>query len=105
MTMSRSRDNAAGFGVEVERVDGLVVVSVSGDIDLDTVPVMQRALDKIDPRERAVVEMSEVTFMDSTGLSVAIRQSMRMRGFGVRCTFVNRLRPYGACSSSAVSNT
>ncbi|MER6984529.1 STAS domain-containing protein [Streptomyces carpinensis] len=54
-------------------IDGVLVVSAAGDIDHNTCHRLQRALD--DPETaacRAVVDLHEVTFMDSSGINTLI---------------------------------
>ncbi|WP_258311441.1 STAS domain-containing protein [Streptomyces sp. NWU49] len=53
--------------------DGIRVLTVAGDIDHDTGDTLRQALDVSGlPRPRIVVDMRQVTFMDSTGLNVLI---------------------------------
>jgi anti-sigma B factor antagonist len=63
------------LGVSSEKVPGGWVVDVSGEVDLHTAPQVRAALDAAvgevvaDPACRAVlVDLTAVTFMDSTGL-------------------------------------
>lgn len=62
------------FEVAEGRRDGVPVVSVLGEVDVATAPALREALDAAvdggsDP---LVVDLSAVTFIDSTGLGVLI---------------------------------
>jgi len=54
--------------------DDSVVVTVRGQLDLDTAPVLSTTLDQVLDRDapRIVVDLSEVDFCDSTGLSAFV---------------------------------
>ena len=54
--------------------DGEQVIRLHGELDIDTVPELERALLRSRPaRERVVLDLSELKFMDSTGLRVLLR--------------------------------
>jgi anti-sigma B factor antagonist len=61
-------------------VRGVAIVAVAGEIDMDTAPAFEDALAQ-SVRERAepsvVVDLSQVTFMDSSGLSALVRAMER----------------------------
>jgi stage II sporulation protein AA (anti-sigma F factor antagonist) len=46
------------------------VLSLAGEVDHDSGPVLRQALDTGDTR--VVVDLSQVTFMDSTGINILI---------------------------------
>jgi anti-sigma B factor antagonist len=62
-----------GLEVATARRDDLVVVTLSGELDIYTVPGFRREVADIDPSEcTVVVEMSEVTLIDSSGLGALV---------------------------------
>jgi anti-anti-sigma factor len=66
------------FEVRHQTRDGAVVVSVRGEIDLVTSPDLRAAL--LDERAQApvvVLDLREVTFIDSSGLGVIVGQQKR----------------------------
>lgn len=69
-----------GHGIRVDsfHVDGIVVVMVEGDVDVDTADTLRRILDEIGSDQHVVVDCSGVAFMDSKGLDVLLVQSKRM---------------------------
>jgi stage II sporulation protein AA (anti-sigma F factor antagonist) len=53
--------------------DGIRVLTLAGEIDYDTGPALREALDAAGIlRPRIVVDLSRVTFMDSTGINLFI---------------------------------
>jgi anti-anti-sigma factor len=77
--------------VEPRTVEGTVVLAVSGEVDIANRRVMHAALeDALDGAQRAVVvDLSDVRFMDSTGLALMLnaarRLTRRQLGFAVAC--------------------
>ncbi|MDO0924723.1 STAS domain-containing protein [Streptomyces sp. TG1A-8] len=59
--------------------EGVTVVSFSGDIDLTAEPEVRRALADATGADapRAVVDLSRVSFMDSTGFNLLIDAHLR----------------------------
>ena len=54
--------------------DNPVVVTVRGNLDIDSAPVLTTTLDQVldVPSPRVVVDLSDVEFCDSTGLSAFV---------------------------------
>ncbi|QQQ78866.1 STAS domain-containing protein [Saccharothrix sp. 6-C] len=59
---------------------GWTVVAVSGELDADTVPVLSDRLEE--STGNVVVDLSEVPFMDTTGLSLMLDWHRRLDGAG-----------------------
>lgn len=58
-----------GFTYELDDVDGIVQLRVSGELDLHSVQALVPVLDDIEGGGRSVIlDGSELTFMDSTAL-------------------------------------
>src|SRR5687767_12502692 len=73
------------FSVRCEQRDGGAVVIVIGEVDLSTSPAMREQL--IAPeaqRDTVVLDLREVTFMDSSGLGTIVGQHKRARERGFR---------------------
>lgn len=60
----------------------VTVVSVAGEIDVYTAPILREALDKQIAlgHGNLIVDLDDVTFMDSTGLGVLVGRLKRVRG-------------------------
>jgi anti-sigma B factor antagonist len=67
------------------------LVAVRGDLDLHTAPelsdVLGRAID--DGRSRLVVDLTETSYMDSSGLTALVVAHKRLRGRGGQLVIVN----------------
>ncbi|MFD9392269.1 STAS domain-containing protein [Streptomyces sp. NPDC060000] len=67
--------------------DGIRVLTLAGEIDRDTGQTLRQALDASGaPRPRIVVDLSRVTFMDSTGINlfIAAHRSLTEAGGWIR---------------------
>jgi anti-anti-sigma factor len=75
----------ARLGIEREVLeDGRVVIRLSGELDLDTYRDFDAALrgPPIDDRPQVTIDLSGLTFMDSTGLRSLIEADRRARVSG-----------------------
>jgi anti-sigma B factor antagonist len=68
--------------------DGTRVVKVSGDLELYTVSELKSELAQQGPRARIVVELSGVTFLDSTALGAIVQAARKLRDEGGDLTLV-----------------
>lgn len=92
---------AADFGLHDEAVtDEIHVVSPSGEVDMFTAPQLGRRLLSLaeEGKRGLVVDLSSVTFMDSTGIGVlldALRRVTARRGrLALVCPTERILRPF-----------
>jgi anti-sigma B factor antagonist len=64
--------------------DGVTVIELSGEVDIETAPRLQSALEAaIRSGVPVVVDMGDVTFMDSTGFGVLIAAHLRAKRVGI----------------------
>jgi anti-anti-sigma factor len=61
------------FAVTVQRDDELATIIVSGELDLATVPQLSAAVAEHDDAGLLVLDLTAVTFIDSTGVRVLIQ--------------------------------
>lgn len=68
------------FQVDVRRDGSSAVVAVKGELDLASGPELETQLDKISGPETqlVVVDLRQLDFMDSTGLSILVRAHQRL---------------------------
>ena len=61
--------------VQSQQRDDVVVISVAGELDMATAPQLQAPIDELlgQGHKRLIFDLSEVSFCDSTGLSVFVR--------------------------------
>ena len=76
--------------VSTEDRDGLVHVALVGELDLSTVAKVQEELRRIEVNSPAtvVVDLSKLTFLDSTGLRCIVTADERARDDGRRVVIV-----------------
>jgi anti-sigma B factor antagonist len=89
-TQSSFLSAPAEFSIfDVRRADGSVVLTIAGELDIATVPVVRERLSAVtDAGARwLVVDLRDVSFMDSTGLAAFIHAKMRLGDEG-RLTLV-----------------
>ncbi len=70
--------------LRVKTVDGATVVEVAGEIDLHWAPQLRAALIEASAAEKpcVVVDLGEVSFLDSTGIGVLVGALKRAREKG-----------------------
>ena len=81
-----------GLSVRFSRQGESVVVYLVGELDAATAPVLQHVLaDVIDDQGNLAVrlELGEMAFIDSTGLSVLVGALRRLRGKGGHLSLAN----------------
>jgi anti-anti-sigma factor len=78
------------FHVEVRSEERAVVLAVRGELDLATSPALEKELENLAAGSNSqplILDLRELDFMDSTGLSVLVKAHQRAqeagRGFGV----------------------
>ena len=79
------------FRVEVRNADATTVISVSGELDLASSPALEEELERVaqSDAQLVVVDLRNLEFMDSTGLSVLVRAHQRAEENGRRLGLVN----------------
>jgi anti-anti-sigma factor len=81
--------------VETEDRNGLVHVALMGELDLSTVAKVQDELRRVEADEPPVVvlDLSRLTFLDSTGLRCLVTADERAREGGRRVVIVRGPEP------------
>jgi anti-sigma B factor antagonist len=67
------------FRLEVQSQGKATVIAVRGELDLASSPALQEELDRVSASdaEMLIIDLRELDFMDSTGLSVLVRAHQR----------------------------
>jgi stage II sporulation protein AA (anti-sigma F factor antagonist) len=74
MADTQRGEHPGHLSVVVTATDGIRLITVAGEIDGDTIEPLRQALDASGlPRPRIVIDMHQVTFMDSSGINTLIR--------------------------------
>jgi anti-anti-sigma factor len=82
------------FAVDVRSESGAPLLAVSGELDLAATPTLEQELARVRERgpELIIIDLRELEFMDSTGLSVLIRAHQDAQQSGYRLGIVNGSR-------------
>ena len=74
--------------------EGLVALGLSGELDIETVPIFEAALEQAlaDPPATVVLVMHRLEFLDSTGLRAILEADERLRGQGARLVLTHARR-------------
>ncbi len=64
--------------IDVSYLGGMVVVTVQGEIDMETAPTLRVALDQLDVHNHVYIDMANVRFIDSSGIKVLVTQTIRI---------------------------
>jgi len=64
--------------------DGAAIVAISGEVDMFTSPDLRRELQRLtrDSVKRIVVDLSDVAFMDSSGIATLVQGLKESRPYG-----------------------
>ena len=86
---------------------GAALVKIAGELDLATVPGVQRELDPLvqSPPGRVVFDLSGVSFMDSSGIAMLLRVAEKVESIEVRDPSVAVQTVIRATGLSAVLGT
>ena len=77
------------FAVHSREVGAAAVITVSGELDIHTAPDLTEVLSPgIAAGQPVIVDLTDVTFMDSSGLSVFVTALKRAREAGTTLTLV-----------------
>ncbi len=76
-----------GFRVSTTTDGDEVVVAIAGEIDLATAPRVAAAFAALDGARNVRVDLTEVTFLDASGLNVFVHAAARAESHDGRVTF------------------
>ncbi len=85
--LSESHVTTPAFELNSSRAADILIVEVAGEVDMATAPQLAEAVEGAsDPCRRVVVDLSEVTFLDSSGLNALVtsRRSLAARDVDLR---------------------
>ena len=82
--MKRSDSNPPSVVQNIRREDGVTVLTLTGDIDLHrSVEMRERMLEVMSEKPKTtVINLSQVDFMDSSGLATLVEAMQLSRRFG-----------------------
>jgi anti-anti-sigma factor len=86
-----SSEPKAPFAIRAEQRDGTARVHARGELDLETVPLLERVLEAVDGLEpaRVVLDFRELSFVDCTGVHAIMRAHTHVTDSGRVLVVVN----------------
>jgi anti-anti-sigma factor len=78
------------FGVEVRTEGAAAVIVVRGELDLATSPELEQQLEQVwgSDTQVLIIDLRELEFMDSTGLSIIVKAHQRLSEAGRKLSLV-----------------
>ena len=72
--------------VKVRETNGVTVVGVTGDIDINTSPDIKKSFDEVvrEKKEKVVIDFKDVGYVDSSGLATLVEILKKLRAYGGR---------------------
>jgi anti-anti-sigma factor len=62
----------------VQRSSNTAIVRVAGELDMEAAPALAGTLDRLErPCDRVVLDLSQLTFIDASGLRLAVTEHQR----------------------------
>lgn len=87
---ARSAKADGSFSISSRRLEEGILVALTGDVDLATAAVVDEELRRAEQSESLIVlDLADVSFMDSTGLRTVISADQRLRERGGSLRIVN----------------
>ena len=77
------------FRVKISQHDGATVLAPTGELDLASSPELEAELERVKESELIIVDLRQLEFIDSTGLSVLVKANQRAQQAGRRFALVN----------------
>jgi anti-sigma B factor antagonist len=76
------------FSLTREEMDGAVVLHLAGELDLGAETAYRHEIDGTLTDGTLVLDLSDISFMDSTGLRLLLETDAHVRANGGRCVIV-----------------
>jgi anti-anti-sigma factor len=84
--MTTARDS---ISIESSQVDGEVVLTVAGEVDIASAPRLDARLDRVNNGDRVVIDCAGITFIGSAGLSIVLFHRRRLAESGGQLSLRN----------------
>jgi anti-anti-sigma factor len=82
VTVAEPPTTSGAFTVDLEEADGRLVLRLAGDLDSDAAPELHRVVDELPDPSDTVLDLSGLTFVDSSGLGCLFRLQQRVADAG-----------------------
>ena len=70
--------------INERKVDEVTILELSGEIDINTSPEVRKAFEQLikEQRKKVLLNFTEVTYIDSSGLATLVEMLQRLKRFG-----------------------
>ncbi|MBU2102811.1 MAG: STAS domain-containing protein [Candidatus Omnitrophota bacterium] len=70
--------------IQQEKVNDVLVCIINGEVNITTSPELRKAFEKIihDNQKKIIIDFTQVTYIDSSGLATLIEMLQRLRKIG-----------------------
>ncbi|MBN2097400.1 MAG: STAS domain-containing protein [Candidatus Omnitrophica bacterium] len=70
--------------IKQRKMDQVVIVELSGEIDINTSPLVRKTFDQLikQQEQKVLLNFSQVSYIDSSGLATLVEMLKRLRRFG-----------------------
>lgn len=70
--------------INERKVNEVTILELSGEIDINTSPQVRKAFDQLikEQRKKILLNFTEVTYIDSSGLATLVEMLQRLKRFG-----------------------
>lgn len=77
--------------MKVENKNGLTVCCIEGEVDINSSPNIKKSFDKLiaSKTPKIIVNLSKVTYVDSSGLATLVEVLKNMRSYGGKLRLTN----------------
>ena len=78
----------------MQRSSNTAIVRVAGELDLESAPALAGTLDRLErPCDRVVLDLSQLTFIDASGLRLAVTEHQRAASDGFEFVLAGAVGP------------
>jgi anti-anti-sigma factor len=86
MTLEEAVDHS--FQIAIDPTEGGYLIVLSGELDISTASMLRHQLDEVTagPITNIVLDISLLTFIDSTGLSLIVAEHKKLKAMGAALT-------------------
>ena len=79
------------MGVKIENKGGLSVCHIDGEVDINSSPSIKKSFDALISKKtpKIVINLSKVTYVDSSGLATLVEILKNMRSYGGKMRLTN----------------
>jgi anti-sigma B factor antagonist len=77
--------------ISEKKINGIVICYIKGDIDINSSPQIRKVFERLadEKTDKILINLNEVSYIDSSGLATMVEMLKRTRGYGGRIKLSN----------------